>query len=167
MKSILLLRHAKSDWNASLGNDHDRPLNKRGRRAASLVGKFVRATDQITDLVLSSTATRARTTAELANEAGRWNCPIELVQELYGASTEMVLALIQRQDESDDSLMIVGHEPTCSGLVAKLTGGGRVRYPTAALARINFHVDRWSEVDFGMGQLIFLIPPKILRKSDG
>jgi phosphohistidine phosphatase len=167
VKSILLLRHAKSDWNASFGNDHERPLNKRGRRAASVVGKFVQATDQITDLVLSSTATRARTTAELAVEAGRWKRPVELVPELYGASTEMVLDLIQRQNESDDSLMIVGHEPTCSDLVAKLTGGGHVQYPTAALARIDFHVDGWSEVDFGMGQLIFLIPPRILKKSFG
>jgi phosphohistidine phosphatase len=167
VKSILLLRHAKSDWNASYGNDHDRPLNKRGQSAASLVGRFLRATDQVPDLVLSSTATRARATAELAREAGSWNRPIELVSELYGASADMVLALIQQQDASDNSRMIVGHEPTCSDLVAKLTGGSRVRYPTAALTKIDFHVEAWSEIEFGMGQLIFLVPPKILKRYGG
>ena len=69
MKSVILFRHGKSDWNASYGSDHDRPLNSRGIKAAKKMGLFLSTKNQIPDIVISSTATRAKTTAQLAMES--------------------------------------------------------------------------------------------------
>ena len=78
MKSIILFRHGKSDWNANYDGDHNRPLARRGIKATKNMGRFLAERNQIPDLVISSTAVRARTSAELAMEAGNWNCQMEL-----------------------------------------------------------------------------------------
>lgn len=150
MKILHLLRHAKSDWPAGVA-DADRPLKPRGRRAAAEVGRFLAASPP--DLVLASTAVRARDTARLAAEGGGWTCPVEPARELYEASPESVLSVVRRQPPGVATLLLVGHEPTWSELVARLVGGGRVRMRTATLATIRFEVDAWTEVAFGTGEL--------------
>ena len=163
MKTVLFLRHAKSDWDADFEHDHERPLNKRGRRAADQVGRYLAEVEQVPDLLLSSTAVRARTTLERAREAGAWPArPHQLTRDLYGASPAAVLALIHAQPETAASLLLVGHEPTWSETVGRLVGDADVRMPTAALARVDCYVDRWQDVRMGAGQLIFLLPPKLL-----
>lgn len=165
MKTVLVLRHGKSDWGADHGSDHDRPLAKRGHRAAARIGRFVRRAGQIPDLVLSSTAVRAWRTAELAMEAGQWDCPLEGDPDLYGARAPSVLDMIRDQDDAITSLLLVGHQPTWSELVALLSGAV-TRFPTAALARIDFAVDTWTEVQAHAGTLIWLVTPKLLEKKD-
>ena len=164
MKSILVLRHAKSDWDATFDSDHDRPLNKRGKKTAPLIGRFVKHTAQVPDLILSSTAVRARSTVETAIEAGKWNRPVEPMRELYGTTPDAILSLLRSTKDSVDSVMLVGHEPTWSSLVSKLTGGGRTKFPTATLARIDFETGTWADIEFGTGQLVFFLPPRILGK---
>ena len=75
--------------------------------------------------------------------------------------------MIQQQDDSRESLLLAGHEPTSSEMIAKLIGGGLIRMPTAALARIDFLVESWAEVRFGRGMLIWLVTPKLLKKGLG
>lgn len=157
------MRHAKSDWHSVSSRDHDRPLNDRGRAASHIMGIFLANISQVPDLVLVSSATRARTTVDLASAAGLWTCPIVVTPELYGESTDTIMGLVRDQDNAIHSLMLAGHEPTSSSMVGNFVGGGSLRFPTAALARVDFHVDRWDSVQTGTGELRWFVTPKILR----
>lgn len=167
MKSIYLLRHAKSDWSTEHATDHERPLSKRGRRAAATIGSFLADVEQEPEAVVSSTAVRARTTVELAAQAGGWSCPVRLEAELYGASMAQLLAAIKTAPDEADRLLLAGHEPTFSTAVGQLIGGGSVRMVTAALARIDLSVKRWEQADFGLGTLVWLVTPKLLQRYSG
>lgn len=161
MRTLQLLRHGKSDWGAGAA-DHARPLNDRGRRAADAVGRFVARTGQVPDRVLSSSATRARTTAERAIAAGRWDTELVVLDELYLPSVDDVLAVVSAHGGDASSLLVVGHEPTWSGLVGHLTSAV-VRYPTAALAVVDLLVGSWDAVDLGVrGELRAFVPPRLL-----
>ena len=162
-RTIYVLRHAKSDWDADYASDHDRPLNKRGRRAAKLIGRYLRSIDQIPETVLSSSALRARETVELAASAGEWESRIQIHDSLYMTSVSQALDLARGTERSVSTTMIVGHQPMSSQLVADLTGGSRVRFPTAALARIDFSTASWSQINPAEGSLIWLVVPKILQ----
>jgi phosphohistidine phosphatase len=165
MKTLLVLRHGKSDWNAEHGEDHDRPLARRGRKAAQRMGRFLSSLGQEPDLVLSSSATRARETAELAMAAGDWTCPLDSTWELYAATVPATLKIIQSQDDQINNLMLVGHQPTWSELVAHLMGGGGLRFPTAALARIDFDASSWQEIEPGAGSLVWFVIPRLLKSA--
>jgi phosphohistidine phosphatase len=167
MKRIYLFRHAKSDWDAEYETDHDRPLKKRGRAAAADMGRFLTAIDQAPELVVSSSAIRARDTVELAMGAGAWECPVEITRDLYAASPSSVVHLVQTFTGSHDRLLLVGHEPTWSELASLLIGGGHLKLPTAAVARIDFDVDGWAEVDAHAGTLAWVMTPKLLGKLGG
>lgn len=164
MKSVLILRHGKSDWNAAVGSDHERPLAARGIAAAKRMGRFLQQNQQVPEKVVSSSAVRARATADTAMAAGDWDCPVVFTDTLYGASVATVIALIQSEDDRISSLLLVGHQPTWSALISNLTGGGDVRFPTAALARIDFETNRWEEVVSATGTLRWLVTPKLLKQ---
>jgi phosphohistidine phosphatase len=105
-------------------------------------------------------------TVETASRAGGWSAPIQQTSDLYGASPQSVLELVQGQPDTIDSLMLVGHEPTWSHAVSLLTGGGNLRFPTATVARVDFDVISWRDIAFGRGELIWLVPPKALTGWD-
>lgn len=162
MKTLLFLRHGKSDWDADFSTDHERPLAKRGRKAAATMGRFIKTCGALPDRVLTSTAVRARTTVELAMEEGGWEAPVRETKALYMASPEDLLVQVRAEDNGSDALLLVGHEPTWGSAVSRLIGGGAIRFPTAALARVDFDAARWQDVAFGRGELIWLVPPKAL-----
>lgn len=162
MKSILFLRHGKSDWDADFSTDHERPLSKRGRKAAATMGRFIASCGVMPDRIITSTAVRARTTVELAKEAGGWDAPTRETKTLYHASPADLLVQIRAADDDANVLLLAGHEPTWSSAVSRFIGGGEVKYPTAALARVDIDAKRWQDVDFGRGTLIWLVPPKAL-----
>lgn len=163
-RTLLLLRHAKSDWDASYGADRDRPLARRGVEAAATMGRFITATGLEPDAVLSSPAVRARTTAELAAQAGGWAAPVEIRDSFYGGDGEAVLGALRELGSDVPTVVIVGHEPVWSGLVAALVGGGRVRFPTAAVACLTCEAD-WSRLARGRMELGWLVTPRLLRRS--
>ena len=164
MKTVLLFRHAKSDWNADYDDDHDRPLAPRGKTAASMMGEYLARVGEIPDLVITSSALRATLTAKRAMKAGRWNCAATVSGELYTHSSEEVLRAIRDQDDSVESLLLVGHEPAWCELAAALIGGGTFGFPTAAMARIDFAADSWQEVGPGDGVLIWYVTPKLIDR---
>jgi phosphohistidine phosphatase len=164
MKRIYLLRHAKSDWEAEYDTDHERPLNRRGRTAAAQMGQYLTTIDQAPDLVVTSSAVRARDTVELAMSSGSWDCPVEVTRDLYATSPSSVVHLVQTYAGSHDRLLLVGHEPTWSELASSLIGGGHIKLPTAAIARIDFDVDGWPEVDVHTGTLAWVVTPKLLGR---
>lgn len=163
-RSLYLLRHAKSDWNAEYGSDHERPLNKRGRKAASTIGTFLSRLDQIPDKIISSTAVRARTTVEVAADTGGWGRDIDVEESLYEASADRAIETVQSVDDRFHSVMLVGHQPTWSELVLRLVGGARLRFPTAGLARIDFEPSSWKDVGPGTGTLVWFVIPKLLQR---
>lgn len=164
MKTLMLLRHAKSDWASGFERDHERPLNPRGQRAARTVGRFLVASQEVPAAVLTSSAVRARTTVELAAEAGGWRCPVNVTDALYEATPEAVLEMIRERPDAQDSVLLAGHEPTWSRLVERFTGG-RAKVVTATLVRIDFAVARWNEVRFAEGTLVWLVSPKLLERA--
>lgn len=167
MKTLLFLRHGKSDRDTDYGHDHERPLKKRGRKAARTMGRFLTKTDQAPDSVIVSAAVRAQETLAMALDAGGWACPVRTTEALYEATPLDVRREIQAEAEATERLLLVGHEPTWSETVGRLIGASpeaaaRVRIPTAALARVDVDVERWEEVDFGKGELVWLLPPRLL-----
>lgn len=166
MRILFLLRHGKSDADAGAEGDEDRPLAKRGRKAAKFVGRFLRLARQAPDSAVSSSALRARETVEIAVREGGWGCPIRTTRALYESDPSRVLAEIRSEPDSTQRLLLAGHEPTWSELASRLVGGGSLRVPTACVIRIDFDVDSWREVDFGAGELVWLIPPKIFTEGD-
>ncbi len=165
MKTLLLFRHAKSDWSAAYGSDHERPINERGRNDARLMGRFLAKINTLPDKVIVSSAVRARSTLELAMEAGEWDHPpVEITERLYEATTDDVLEVIQSQNGKFNRLLLVGHEPTWSSAIGRFIGHGRVRVSTAAMARIDFAAPSWDNITFGgKGELRWLVSPKLLR----
>ncbi|MBD2258670.1 histidine phosphatase family protein [Pseudanabaena sp. FACHB-2040] len=165
-KHLILFRHGKSDWAAEFQRDHERPVAKRGIKAAKAMGKLLAAAGQVPDSIVSSSAVRAKTTAELAAEAGGWGCPLRVTDQLYEATPEEVMTVIQQEPDTTRTLMLVGHEPTWSELTGRLIGSGRVLFPTAAMVRIDFELSSWEQIAFGLGQLVWLIPPKLFTEGD-
>ncbi len=164
MRHLYLLRHAKSDWSGEFASDRERRLAPRGRRAAATIGRFLGAIGQAPDAVFTSPAVRARSTVELAADAGSWSCDVEVVDRLYGGSPEELLTAVQGADDAIERLMLAGHEPVWSESVGRLIGCAEVRMVTAATARVDLPIDRWSEAKFGIGTLVWLCTPKTLAR---
>lgn len=163
MKTLLVMRHAKSDWGAASARDHDRPLNSRGVKAARDMARFLSEGGMVPDLVISSTAVRAVTTAELAVDSGGWGCAITTRPELYASDPDRVLEVLVTVEASVNRLLITGHEPTWSGLVSRLIGGGRIRMPTAAVACLDLPQGSWADLPKAVCELRWLVTPKMLK----
>ena len=160
MPALMLLRHAKSDWKAEYGADRERPLNKRGVRSARAVGRFVANYHLVPDLVLTSPATRAADTARIAASTGGWNTRTVPLSGLYGADPSYLLHVV-RQVEDVRRLMVVGHEPTMSGFLERMTGS-YLRVPTGTLASLIVRSTRWASVSWGTAELELFVRPRLL-----
>ncbi len=159
MPDLLLLRHAKSNWNAPHRTDAERPLAARGLRAAADMGRFLAGAGRVPDLAIASPARRAHRTLELAADAGGWSCPLRIHPDLYHGGMAAALQVAAEAGGGLSTLMLVGHEPTWSGLVHHLTGA-RVRFPTGAVACIR--TDSWQHLGEGSGELQWLVVPRLL-----
>ena len=163
MSALILLRHGKSDWDADDGGeDRARPLARRGRKAAQRIGRFMARAGQVPDAAITSPAVRAADTLRLAMEGGGWSCPVRTAASLYGGGLAGLMTEVHREPSATGVLLAVGHEPTWSAALTALVGGGEVRFPTAALARIEFDVDRWEDVAPATGVLTWLVVPRLL-----
>ncbi len=163
MKTVIIFRHAKSDWSSAEAKDHDRPLAPRGRKSAKVMGRFLERSGEVPDSIVTSSAVRARTTAELAMKAGKWECKKRVTDRLYNCSAADVLKEIKAEPDASQILLIVGHEPTCSETIGRFVGQARVNFSTGAMARLDFPIDHWRDADFGSAALIWLITPKIVK----
>lgn len=150
---LLLMRHAKSDRANWTGPDHERPLNNRGVKSAQAVGRHLAANGCVPDRIVSSTAVRARTTADLVVASAGWGSPVELDERLYSAGPLELIGVIREVDDAVETLMVVGHEPTWSIVASGLAGGQYVEMPTGAVAIIEFD-GSWSSVGSDEGRLV-------------
>ena len=162
MKTLLLLRHAKSSWKHPELADHDRPLNKRGKRDAPSIGQLVSDKGLVPDLIMSSTAKRARKTARAVAKASGYKGKIELTPTFYLASPEAYIEALCSLSEDYERIMLVGHNPGMEELLEMLIR--RIEpMPTAALALVSLPITEWKELNYETtGELIDLWKPREL-----
>ncbi|WEX88867.1 histidine phosphatase family protein [Sinorhizobium garamanticum] len=170
IRRLLLLRHGKSAWPEGVA-DHRRPLAGRGRRAAPAIGAFMARQELIPDLALVSTARRAQETWELV--AGELPHKVEArdAVAIYEVAARAMIDVIRNVEPSVEKLMLVGHNPGMVELALLLAGGGdevalvrlREKFPTAALAVMDFTIEQWSEIAPGTGRLVRFVTPRMLE----
>jgi len=155
MKTLHLLRHAKSDWSDPALTDHDRPLNKRGKRARKLVAEHVAGWK--VDLVVCSTARRARQTAKPVIAA--LGCSVQYEPVVYLAAVEDLFEVVRALPDTTERVMLVGHNPSLEEFTERLCGW-TPSFPTAALATIALTVEKWNDVALGCGTLTEFVTPR-------
>jgi phosphohistidine phosphatase len=169
MKRLSLLRHAKSGWDDPALADFDRPLNARGREAARAMGRAMRELGLSYDRVVASPAARAAGTIE---ELGESYGPLDPAwdERLYLAAPDRLLEIVRATGDAYGSLLLVGHNPGIERLALLLSRGGplhdsvALKYPTGALAEIDFPVECWRDVAEGEGTLVRFVRPRNLIK---
>jgi phosphohistidine phosphatase len=178
MKTLFLLRHAKSDWSDGALSDHARPLNGRGRTAAPLIAEYLKKRGYQPALVLCSTARRTVETLDLIRAALPASAEIKYEDPLYLAEPPQLLERIKWLGGGVPSAMVIGHNPGLEQLAAQLSGPGKSpaekarrallleKYPTAALAVLSFGGASWKDVSKGKGALIDFVRPKDLDGID-
>lgn len=160
MKTLYLIRHAKSSWGDVNLQDYDRPLNNRGKRDVIDMGKRLNERNVQPSLIVASSAKRTRKTAiAIGKEIGYAKDRIELKKELYHCMIFEMLKVVNSFDNKHETAMLVGHNPTTSSFCDYLTGNYH-EFPTCAIARIDFEIDSWLEVSKDLGQLVWYDFPK-------
>lgn len=160
MKTVYFVRHAKSSWKFDL-RDHDRPLNKRGKRDAPNMGILLKQMNVLPDVIYSSSAVRANTTANTIAEAiGFPVDDIIINSNLYHAGTIEVVPLIRKLDNQVDSVMFFGHNPGFTDLANELGDEFIMNVPTCGAVGVEFDVDDWSAVNEENGKTAFFEFPK-------
>lgn len=162
-KLLLILRHAKSSWEFEELSDHDRPLNNRGRRDAPLMGRKLLKEQLVPQIIISSSAVRAHSTAKKVAKACGYEDEILIDPALYGSGYSDYLNVLTNQEDEYDIIMLVGHNPISEQLVEVLTGE-IVTMPTCAIACISLPITSWKQIiDKTKGQLLNLWRPKELK----
>ena len=168
MKTLLILRHAKSSWEDIGRGDHYRPLAPRGRRAAKKLAKHLRRQKVAPAMVLCSSATRARETLELVAPALGPPKKILIEEGLYAASADELLSRLRRIPDATESVMLIGHNPGLQDLALTLAANGPKRslvledFPTGALATLLIDVARWRDLVPGDADVVDYLVPREL-----
>jgi phosphohistidine phosphatase len=170
MKTLILMRHAKSAWDDSHQKDIDRPLSARGQKAAPRMGKWLEAEGYQPDVVLCSAARRTRDTLDLIRPHLPRSAVVELTQSLYLAGPRDMLTEIGKVPATAETVMLLGHNPGMGNLAGLLAGSGEERaladmhgkFPTAAIAVLGFNVSRWGDLEPGGGVLRAFMRPRDL-----
>ncbi|MFN0199863.1 MAG: SixA phosphatase family protein [Planctomycetaceae bacterium] len=147
MKTLLLMRHAKSSWDDESMPDHDRPLNSRGEKDAPRMARLLKGENLVPQRILTSSAVRARQTTELLNAQFDAPVPVDVIPELYHASPQEMLYVIRQQSGDVNLLMVVGHNPGTETFVSLLNGES-ISIPTATIVRFDIELSHWQELGF-------------------
>ena len=165
MKTLLLMRHAKSSWKDDSLNDHERPLKKRGRKDAKLIAKVIEKKDLVPDLILCSTAVRAKETAEIVVGKLGYEKEIRYLRDLYMCEPEDFIEILNDLDNSFEKVMLVAHNPGLEAFL-QIVDGEIEALPTSALADMALAIDDWKDLTLdSMGDLIGFWTPKELEEK--
>jgi len=165
-KTLLILRHAKSSWEFADLSDHDRPLSSRGKRDAPRIGRKLLKEGLIPQLIISSPAVRAYSTAEKVAKASGYDGEISVESSLYGSGYKEYLNVLQVQNDQYDLIMLVGHNPHAEQLLEILTGK-MITMPTCTVAYVRLPIRRWKEVKAQTkGELVNIWRPKELNPHE-
>ena len=170
MKTLFLLRHAKSSWSDPGLADFDRPLNERGRRAAPLIARHLARRGPLPDLILCSAAQRTRETLALMLPDLVRDADLRIESGLYGAGAATLLERLKRVETAVDCVLLIAHNPGIEDLAAGICGGGPEpmrrrmdeKFPTAALAAFALDAERWSSLREGAAILTEFVLPRDL-----
>src|SRR6478609_8487887 len=172
MKTLGLLRHAKSDWDDMSLRDYDRGLNDRGRRGAAIMGYHIRAHGAAWDLLLASPAERVKRTID----ATRLKIPVRWEERVYLADSDTLVALLQGLDDDDAAVLLAGLNPGLQELIFALVAAenenalfdiAAEKYPTATFAVLELAIDSWADCAPGCGTLVHLTRPRDLDPALG
>lgn len=174
MKTLTLLRHAKSAWDDTVPRDFDRPVNGRGRRAAARIGQWIADNDLRFDAVVASPAVRVTQTLAEAATGARRKLAAVAEPRIYLASAATLLDVVRELDDAASHVLLVGHNPGLEDLVLLLVPPGdalraeaEIKYPTATLAVLQLAIDHWSQADEGCARLAEFVRPRDLDDSLG
>src|SRR5712691_4411228 len=173
MRRLMLLRHAKSDWSKPMGHDRERNLAPRGREAAPRIGAYMAHHGLTPDLVLCSTATRARQTWDLVADAFAAAPPAAYEERLYEANADALLGVVKEAKGGTHVLMLIGHNPGLHELAQRLIASGDIdarqrlleKFPTGALVVIDFAIDDWRKLHPRSGRLDRFVVPRALETT--
>jgi len=171
VKTLLLLRHAKSSWDDPALDDRDRPLAPRGRRAAERIGRYIQDNEIRPALVLCSPARRARDTLDIVRPQLGADVEVRTDDAIYTFDADDLLERLQSVPSSIESVMVVGHNPALHDLASLLAGEGdsaalaqlREKFPTGALAMLDLGGTEWSGLGAGQAYLTGLVLPRQLE----
>lgn len=163
MRTLLILRHAKTQSDAPAG-DHARELTERGHRNAAAMGAYIHSLIGTPDAIVTSDATRARQTSEIVASAVDFAAPLTVEPRIYAADPDTLLAVVRRIPDDVQSAIIVGHNPGFEELASALAGNAEheVRLPTSGLALLEFDGDGWEAVRAGAGRLREIATPRTI-----
>ncbi len=165
MKTLFLMRHAKSSWKDDSLEDHERPLKKRGKKDIKLIAKVMKKSDLNPELIITSSAVRAKETAELLAEALGYKGKIITSDALYMGEPSDYLKVLKGIKEKYDSVLIVGHNPGLEAYL-QIIDGEIASLPTGGLGYLMLAVDEWDEITIEtMGDLVGFWKPKDLRED--
>ncbi len=160
MKTLLLMRHAKSSRKDPNLTDHDRPLNKRGIRDAPRMGNVLRDEGLVPDLIVTSPATRAVATAEAVAKASGCRSELRVVAELYPGDSPSYVRVLREIPDDSRRVLVVGHNPAMERFLGELTGMMEI-LPTAAVAVVELSIAKWKEISQATrGRLISVWRPR-------
>ncbi|MBZ0217080.1 MAG: histidine phosphatase family protein [Fimbriimonadaceae bacterium] len=170
MRSLYLLRHAKSDWDGTGIADFDRPLSQRGILAAPKIARFMAENGYIPARILCSAANRTRQTlTAILPHLG--DIPdIDIMERIYSGGAQQYFDLVRGQTDTANSILLIGHNPSIQGLALALSGSGdramreqmARKYPTTGLSVITFEIDHWSEISESAGHLEVFTTPRMI-----
>ncbi len=161
MKTLYLVRHAKSSWKYPNLDDFERPLNKRGRKNAPFMGKILKKLKVAPDLIISSPANRAAMTARII--AAKINYPLEKIrysETIYQFSEDALIHVIKQLDNSVNKAMVVGHNPATNGLANYIGDRPISNIPTCGIYCLDLDISSWAKICENCGKLIFFEFPK-------
>ncbi len=159
MKTLFILRHAKSSWAEADMSDFERPLNERGEKAAAFMGELMSRKGYEPYVILSSPAVRAKSTSEIVKKSGKLDGELRFEHRIYEASPQTLRQAVSDLDDAYASALLVGHNPGIEGFIRYLTGDLEP-IPTAALAVIDLDIDTWLAVSEDRGELKKIYRPK-------
>jgi phosphohistidine phosphatase len=175
MKTVLILRHAKSDWGDPGLADFDRPLAKRGLEDAPRMGEALALFDYVPDRILSSPAQRAKQTAEMVAKACGYRRAIQWEDSFYGGSSLDLIKALQKLPNTVKRALLIGHNPVLEETIAILCASAfsatadeedeswAIKLPTAGLVCLNFDIAAWDDLQPGEGVLHWFIIPKLVK----
>ena len=160
MRKLILIRHAKSSWKHPNIDDHDRPLNKRGKRDVERMPKYFKDREEALDQIYSSTARRATCFAKRISEA--FCVPISNRSELYTFSADALFQFIRQLPSEVNRLAIVGHNPAITSVANRLLADKFHNISTSGIVAINLELDEWHNLEGVVGSLDYYIYPKLI-----
>ena len=176
MKTLALLRHAKSDWSDARARDFDRPLNARGVRGAQAMGEYIKSTCLRFDRIIASPAVRVAETIEEACKAWGHTFPVEWDRRIYLASSATLIDLLRELSGDPENVLMIGHNPGLEDLIFDLVPDDgtsplreevEVKFPTATFAVMELAIERWADLDERCGKLIAMKRPRDLDPGLG